>query len=38
MTRKQKVLNWNATWSNRDFLRTLTPALLTDGLRIEGGI
>jgi hypothetical protein len=22
----------------RDFLRTVTPALLTDGLRIEGGI
>ncbi|MCK1565558.1 hypothetical protein IVB08_16535 [Bradyrhizobium sp. 173] len=22
----------------RDFLRTMTPALLTDGLRIEGGI
>jgi hypothetical protein len=24
--------------SKRDFLRTVTPALLTDGLRIEGGI
>jgi hypothetical protein len=22
----------------RDFLRTVTPALLADGLRIEGGI
>lgn len=24
--------------SKRDFLRTVTPALLADGLRIEGGI
>jgi hypothetical protein len=25
-------------YRKRDFLRTVTPALLTDGLRIEGGI
>ncbi|MCK1487836.1 hypothetical protein IVB25_35465 [Bradyrhizobium sp. 193] len=27
-----------STYRKRDFLRTVTPALLTDGLRIEGGI
>jgi hypothetical protein len=28
----------NVKEGKRDFLRTVTPALLTDGLRIEGGI
>lgn len=29
---------WARIERKRDFLRTMTPALLTDGLRIEGGI
>lgn len=32
------VLSAALSYRKRDFLRTMTPALLTDGLRIEGGI
>ncbi|UPK09248.1 hypothetical protein IVA93_23055 [Bradyrhizobium sp. 155] len=32
------VLGQQLLERKRDFLRTMTPALLTDGLRIEGGI
>jgi hypothetical protein len=33
-----RALKAGADDGKRDFLRTVTPALLTDGLRIEGGI
>jgi hypothetical protein len=36
--RFQNVAPQMAAYRKRDFLRTVTPALLTDGLRIEGGI
>jgi hypothetical protein len=35
---KHGLLNGGWIMCKRDFLRTVTPALLTDGLRIEGGI
>ncbi|MGY4353461.1 hypothetical protein ACVWXM_009978 [Bradyrhizobium sp. GM7.3] len=34
----QLPLDFLSILCKRDFLRTMTPALLTDGLRIEGGI